>query len=344
MTDDKGIFTVLKDFSGGKSGDKVMLVLDQGDEKVMKLSTKKSNIYGEASTTLFASSLFDGYDHNPIVDVYGYGMARYEGKMYYYYLMQKLGHPYVELDKIIRETCAALTSHSSSEDVREAMNNIREIYYNIFQVIKVLKLNHLSHCDLHTKNIFVDNNLKIKIIDFGLATILNCKKKREETGAILDTYKKCIENISFLSRQKITLQLYLKLIKGEILKSNDIDSDISMFITIVSIFFRNEPIIEKLYKLSSDIFNDLQTKNMIRLKEHLDMLEEDLIRLLFTETNFVFYKQLNVSDLNKRLVKTASGDSIERSIEDSNSDSESNEEYELPSSKEKSPKRARSPI
>ena len=75
-----------------------------------------------------------------------------------------------------------------------SLNEKLKCFINILNAIHLIHLNKIIHCDLKPQQIFVDNNLNVKIIDFGISSI-----NGEE---ILSNYG----SINYCSPEKISKQ------------------------------------------------------------------------------------------------------------------------------------------
>lgn len=292
----KGNYLVDRVFYGGKSGDKIMSIKNKnGKLSVLKLSKNYDNFMKEIYNTKKIFKIFRTISktrYNPIVKIENFGTnLEYENSLYNYYIMEYLDpKDWTELTDIILDFCKNPNIDKTS---------MKNLFFNIFEVLKTFKLNGISHCDLHTRNIFVNKKTdKIKIIDFGLGeTSRNqCKKRRSITKGILDNYSMC---------QKSTMNLYIKLIKGELFPKN-IDSDMAMFVSILGIFFNdNKFAIEQLGEISQKIFLWLPKDRNI-VEDYMDIFE-DILKKLFEKEEMKKRQKKSVKVSGFSKMRTVSG-------------------------------------
>jgi hypothetical protein len=236
-------FQILKQFTAGKSKDIVLQALMNRKQVIVKLSKNIESLKYEASSTNNISKLYKDSEYNPIVQILASGKkAEYKGKTYAYYVMEDLSSEYETLHDVIHRNCL----------LKRWVDDIPTIFKNLFEVLIILKLNLMSHCDLHTENIFVHRVTKtIKIIDWNMTSRL-CKKKRQLTAVILKEYIYCKS-----TRVLFQFKNFLK----QILSRKGIDSDIFMFIKILGLFYYNEGQFQALKSFPRIIYEALGTQN-----------------------------------------------------------------------------------
>jgi serine/threonine protein kinase len=220
---DSGNYRVAGKLKGGKSGDLILRVIPLKKKKehyyILKASLNSASMEKEIHNTQNVAKLFKTRN-NPIVKIRDAGQMRFKERKYYFYLMDDLSTSARLLRDIILDYCK-----SPKDDF------LKSVFMNLFDVIAVLKRNSWSHCDLHTENIFVQTNGNIKIIDLNWASQSTCMKARKVTSTIVRDYLKCKGSLS-------AVKLYLDLLAQEVKKLN-VDSDLSMFISILSILYLN---------------------------------------------------------------------------------------------------------
>jgi|LakMenEpi03Aug12_release.lakeMendotaPanAssembly.Ray.scaffolds.fasta_scaffold163963_3 hypothetical protein len=240
-------FQVIRQFTAGKSKDIVLQALLNGEKVIVKLSKNIKSLSHEAHSTKNISKLYNDFDYNPIVQVLVSGkQAEYKGNTYAYYAMEDLSDEYETLHDVIRRNCL----------LKKWVDDIPTIFKNLFEVLMVLKLNMMSHCDLHTENIFVHRVTKtIKIIDWNMTSRI-CKKKRQLTAVILKEYIYCKN-----ARTLFQLKNFMK----QILSKKGIDSDVFMFVKILGLFYYNEGQFQALKSSPRIVYEalDMQNKQVI---------------------------------------------------------------------------------
>lgn len=245
-------FDVLYQFTTGKSKDIVLQAKLDEQTVIVKLSQNIDSLRNEAMMTKQVSRLFNTFSHNPIVQIVASGKkAIYNGKTYAYYAMEDLSEEYEVLHDVIRRNCL----------LENWIDDIPRIFTHLLNVLAVLKSNLLSHCDLHTENIFVHRQTqKIKIIDLNMASRL-CTKRRQLTAVILKEYFYC-KNARTLFQLKNFLE--------QIISAKNIDSDIFMFIKILGLFYYDEGQFQALKIFPRIIYEAMEKKNKDNIDRALD--------------------------------------------------------------------------
>lgn len=245
--------TFVKTFSGGKSGDNVLLVKIDEHEYVLKIfnKTKKRDKLisqiKEVSEHLDTNELFKrdgkkGYMPCPIMYCYGYLSISGISDVSLYMIIEYVKG--VELYSVLEQYCSK--NHEISE-ISEKRVDILTIILELFYFIGTIMMNGKTHCDLHPRNILITPCLKpytldfssftslsvklpiknytIKVIDFGLAEGrgIPCSKIRETTQALNTLRIHCTSSSS-----------YMALILGEINLGSG-NADLNFFCQILRI-------------------------------------------------------------------------------------------------------------
>ena len=242
--------TFVKTFSGGKSGDNVLLVKIDEHEYVLKIfnKTKKRDKLisqiKEVSEHLDTNELFKrdgkkGYMPCPIMYCYGYLSISGISDVSLYMIIEYVKG--VELYAVLEQYC------SKNPEISEKRVDILTIILELFYFIGTIMMNGKTHCDLHPRNILITPCLKpctldfssftslsvklpiknytIKVIDFGLAEGrgIPCSKIRETTQALNTLRIHCTSSSS-----------YMALILGEINLGSG-NADLNFFCQILRI-------------------------------------------------------------------------------------------------------------
>ncbi len=241
----------IKTFSGGKSGDNVILIDIDGQQYVLKIFSK-----GDRQKTLANAKEIDIHknvmkifskDYMPIPKIYSYGYIKeieFDKKKNneddLRYIIMELLNPVYELYDYVREKCAG-------EKVTYNLD-IYRIFLEIFYFIGNIIMNGITHCDLHLKNIMIVpkeshtlsfsnitnsdfklevKNYSIKVIDFGISdeNDVPCDKIRRTTSSLNELLKTCGGSSELLN-----------LMKGELKLINHENADLNFLSKIVNIF------------------------------------------------------------------------------------------------------------
>lgn len=173
--------TFVKTFSGGKSGDHVLLVKIDEHEYVLKIfnKTRKRNKLisqiKEVSEHLDTNELFKrdrkkGYMPCPIMYCYGYLSVSGVPDISLYMIIEYVKG--VELYSVLEQYCS---KNPEISEISEKPVDILTIMRELFYFIGMLMIHGKTHCDLHPRNILITPCLKPYTLDFSSFTYLSVK-------------------------------------------------------------------------------------------------------------------------------------------------------------------------
>lgn len=254
-----------RQLTGGKSGSSVFVINDNGTKKIKKVFDTRKLRELEYDLHVEMYNVFQNADYKPVVIPYG-TLSPITGG--FGFLMEYLDEKeYVPLAKYIADFCGKRKQNQLTNIDYVKMNVVLK---ELFNYITAIKINGLSHCDLHVGNIFVNTsnpNPRVKIIDFGLSKHqwMPCDKSRSITESIYKSFGPCVDK----SINILKLGKFLDLVRKQ-------DSDLSMLATIVSILYsKQSKAIGQLYKISTKL-----TKHFNGPKPVTEQLRSDIITLM----------------------------------------------------------------
>jgi hypothetical protein len=316
--------TFVKTFSGGKSGDNVLLVKIDEHEYVLKIfnKTKKRDKLisqiKEVSEHLDTNELFKrdgkkGYMPCPIMYCYGYLSISGISDVSLYMIIEYVKG--VELYSVLEQYCSKnpeISEISEISEMSEKRVDILTIILELFYFIGTIMMNGKTHCDLHPRNILITPCLKpcpldfssftslsvklpiknytIKVIDFGLAEGrgIPCSKIRETTQALNTLRIHCTSSSS-----------YMALILGEINLGSG-NADLNFFCQILRICASFDERVAKIgIEKIDDISKEFDKLEMFDKKALKSILSRILKILMSIET------EKEVSKFSKKRSKSA---------------------------------------
>lgn len=268
----------VKVLTAGKSGDIPLIVYNFNNlpTSILKITStfNQEKLKMEYDITKECINLFmngnfntkwisDGYNNYlPIVNVMMnfFNVIRFRDELYSGYFMEDLTTDYIRLHEYLTDKSSGIQYQIDRP----------KMFTCLFKTLKHFKRNFYSHCDLHTKNIFIEKSTsRIKIIDLGLAckNIL-CKKRRKITADIVDAI------VTRHGRDK--LKLILINIAGQFNKSV-MDSDLAMFVTILNIHYEiNSSEYRILNVLNKTVAELILNSNNLVQNERIEKMENIL--------------------------------------------------------------------
>lgn len=262
-------FTIEQKITGGRGGDMLYKIasMDKQSSWFIKLSPH-SILLNEIYTTFQTYDILKSESVNPVVEIVQFSKdigdtILFFGQEYYYYMMEDLQEAgYVPLNILL---C-----------VIDMKPKIAAIFGSLLDILYIMKKDNISHCDLHTDNVFVNpDTLQIKLIDFGLGRIGNCRSSRYITKRLLDNVKQCSPN-----RHRFG---WFDLLNAS---TSKFDSDFGMLITLIESYFDvSTKEVKYLRKLTKQLYRE--TKQFLRkdIRSRIEVLDN-----LYKYINEILYR------------------------------------------------------
>ena len=185
---------------------------------------------------------------------------------------------YIELQKFLSDFCKEIKDikrdNTDIETIKRLVNSLHIFQISIISLIDVINTGFFIHCDLHSKNIFINTkNGRIKLIDFGLSKFSNtkenlrCDTKRSSTKILYGTSNECFG-------KGILYQMYkFNPLKSDKFDQTNLVGDEAMIYEYIQIYNRINTKIEKIIIMSNIIDKDTKKK---LLKERLTNTDRPL--------------------------------------------------------------------